>query len=889
MEPKTQCYKLETIFFSTLDALRGVWNSEHASNSLLTIIFHKRICSLGQEGLINFLDFDEADQRCWDFFAAEIVKNPTAAVSRLRNTLAAFSNRNTRLKNIFLPLNEALKKEQNPQLLLQFLILLDDIEFSSQVISIADFGLFFNECLYRTALSGGLNGKKRTSPPTINQLMVALCSPKGGEIIYDPTAGQGSSLISFVHHLPNVDIIAREENPQHVALCCMNLIVNGVYHADVRCTNVLIGTSADTIKVDYAVAHFPFGQYINSDIIKDQQYLSIPFDINTPRLHCNALFIQKMLSKLNKEGKMLALMPIHFLSNGGEDKKLREFLIRRDLIESVVALPFGLLYSTGIPVCILVINKNKAIDRKEQVVFINGANLKVKAKTKLYRELTERQINQIAEAFHFLNTENAPGLKDCVVRIPIHQIILNDYHLDAKRYASPFISELRKLESKGSLIKLKEVFKKEQPSLWFDNAFQDIPYIRPQHLGDSLSNYLVDIRNCPNTSTVKQVAGQLIRENCLLIKRSGKKFKASYFIFEQKPVLVNEDIMTFRVNEDKVLSEYLLMMLYDDLFLQQLNMYKSDYQSKAILEEQFEALQINLPDLETQQAILVDCKKQLLKEEENKVEKLRADLNLGKQKAQNEQYKIISSLQHELGNKLPAALMEFKNLKDYLKDKDADKTIINLNDPIFPSLEGEKTDSVDKIATVVERIEYILSHSINSLDATSDIIKADRSHLKLEICNLKFFIEELQQLYAQEFFNMLIEIEEDEKGEELAIYAPIDRTQMTTVFSNFIENAIRHGFVDDQKKYTILFRIAYSNEKQEVVIQYKNDGRSFPPNFSFDDFIGYGNYAGNTGHSGIGGFLIHQIIDNHNGQISYQEIIDSRDPYKVQFEITLPI
>ena len=133
-----------------------------------------------------------------------------------------------------------------------------------------------------------------------------------------------------------------------------------------------------------------------------------------------------MLSKLNKEGKMLALMPIHFLSNGGEDKKLREFLIRRDLIESVVALPFGLLYSTGIPVCILVINKNKAIDRKEQVVFINGANLKVKAKTKLYRELTERQINQIAEAFHFLNTENAPGLKDCVVRIPIHQIILND-------------------------------------------------------------------------------------------------------------------------------------------------------------------------------------------------------------------------------------------------------------------------------------------------------------------------------------------------------------------------------------------------------------------------------------------------------------------------------
>jgi type I restriction enzyme M protein len=323
MEEKTNSKKLETIFFSTLDALRGVWDSGHSSNTLLTIIFHQRISSLDKEGLIDFLDFKSMDKQCWKQFAGKVVQNHQEAVDELLQCLDDFSGRNGRLKNIFLPFKQALNTEKKPQLLLQFLITLEEIDCSSTAISIADFGLLFNELLYRTALSGGINGKKRTSPPSINQLFVALCKPKGGEIIYDPTAGQGSSLISFVHQLPNIDIIATEENPQHHALCSMNLIVNGVYHADVQCADALTEVLEENIKVDCAVAHFPFGQYINTSIIKDQQYLSIPFDINTPRLNCNALFVQKILSKLNKVGKMMALMPINFLSNDGEDKKIK--------------------------------------------------------------------------------------------------------------------------------------------------------------------------------------------------------------------------------------------------------------------------------------------------------------------------------------------------------------------------------------------------------------------------------------------------------------------------------------------------------------------------------------------------------------------------------------
>jgi type I restriction enzyme M protein len=110
---------------------------------------------------------------------------------------------------------------------------------------------------------------------------------------------------------------------------------------------------------------------------------------------------------------------------------------------------------------------------------------------------------------------------------------------------------------------------------------------------------------------------------------------------------------------------------------------------------------------------------------------------------------------------------------------------------------------------------------------------------------------------------------------------------MTTALSNLIENAKNHGF-KDQKKYRVNFRVALSEDKKEIIIEYKNDGRGFPRNFSFQDFISYGQYAGDSGNTGIGGYLIHQIIENHDGSLVYKEKTERHDPFNVQFEIVLP-
>lgn len=893
MTPQLQQTKsLETVFFSTLDALRGVWDATNASSVLLSLVFYKRILALVEEGQFPDVQPTEQELNWSQQFRTQILEDSALAHQQLLDTLHGFAERHADFKGIFAPFKRALEQESNTELLIQLILVLENIDFSSQAISVQNFGTFFNDSLYRTALRAGKSGIRRTTPKNINRLMASLANPQAGERVYDPSAGQGSTLIELLDLETNLSFCAHERSYYVWALCKMNLLMNGQLEAQLINSNPLLeAPDADTIPlVDIAIAHFPFGQNLASEQVKQQPYLTIPFDINIPQIGGTSLFIQLLLSRLNHTGRLLTILPIQALVSDREDRKFREFLLRRDWLEAVISLPYGLLYTTGVPICILIANKQKAACRKEKVLFINGANLDVKTPMRINRELPNRHIEEIIKAFQAENLDNAAELSDYVATISTQKIIEYDYNLDAKRYASPFIAQLKQLAKSGQLIQLKEIFKTERPALWFDETpHQDIPYIRPHNLGTSITNYLISPKHLPSTNQVKQVAGQLINESVLLVNRSGKRLRVSYFTYEQQPILVNEDIMTFRINEDQILIEYLLLQLHGSLFVQQLNMYKTDYQHKMISEEQFEALQINLPPIEAQALAIKETKIRLLQEEEQKVERLRNDLNLGKQKAQNEQYKIISSLQHELGNRLPAVLTEFKNLKDFLKEKEQDESSIDFSEPIFPVFEGEDPAGIDQLDTVVERIESILVHCINSLDSTGDIIKADRTKLKLERVLLKHFLEEISQLYTNEkAFRIQIVVEEDEAGNELPIYAQIDRTQFTTVITNLIDNAKRHGFDKQNKTYTIEFQIGLSSDQQEAILLYKNDGEAFPDNFSFEDFIGYGKYAGQTGHSGIGGYLIHQIIDNHDGHIEYRKQVDHRDPFRVQFEITLP-
>lgn len=887
--------RLETIFSSILDALRGVWDVTNAANVLLSLIFYKRLFSLVDDGTMPFIKINTEDRELVSSFRAELMQDKKKAVRDLSLALIQISKNNPSLKNIFAPLIFAFEQEEDTRHLVQVILMLDEFDLSEENFSTETFGAFFNTSLNRAAIRAGKTGGKWTTPKSLNELLAALIAPKSGERVYDPCAGQGSTYIELNKLCPDLQFVGQEQNLNVWALCKMNLMVNGIYNSEVEHENSLTTTieNEEVGKIDIAVANFPFGQYIKPQYIKYQPYVSIPFDVNMLKVNCNTLFVQLMLHRLKEDGRMFVILPINSMFKDREERKLREYLVRRDLVEAVIALPYGMLYSTGAPVCILVLNKQKSIERKEHILFINGANLTVNGKSKLNRELNEEQIQCLAAIFHETNANCSEELNDCVTLMPLHNIILNNYNLNPKRYASPFIRELHRLETRNRLVAIHTLIKEDTPAMWFDKnhaPHTNLPYVMADCLGTSLSNYWLIPNRLKTTDEYSSVVGKMVSESVLLVNREGADLRVSYFDYNYngQPIIVDEGVMTFRIDLTKISIEYLLLQMYDKLFLQQLQMYKSDHQDQLISEKEFGQLQIVFPHKQIQEGIVKERKLQLLIEEEKKVEELRHRLNLGRQRAQSEQYKIISSLQHELGNRLPAVLTEFKNLKDYLHDKEEDGTKISMNEPIFPIFEDEDPADVDTLEIAVNRIELMLGYAISTVDAASNIVQADRSRFHLTYENLKEILEEVKQLYISEAkFTIQIEVEEDENGNELDISTYIDKAQLTTAISNLIENARRHGFID-RKKYLIRFRISLSSDEKEVILDCKNDGRPFPSSFSFDDFISYGNYAGETGHSGIGGFLINQIIENHDGNLAYREDIDSRDPFKVQFEITLP-
>jgi type I restriction enzyme M protein len=84
------------------------------------------------------------------------------------------------------------------------------------------------------------------------------------------------------------------------------------------------------------------------------------------------MFVQHMVASLNDKGSMATVMPHGVLFRAGTEKTIREGLINAHIVEAIISLPPALFYGTGIPACIIVINKNKPDSLRDKVLFINA-------------------------------------------------------------------------------------------------------------------------------------------------------------------------------------------------------------------------------------------------------------------------------------------------------------------------------------------------------------------------------------------------------------------------------------------------------------------------------------------------------------------------------------
>jgi type I restriction enzyme M protein len=152
------------------------------------------------------------------------------------------------------------------------------------------------------------------------------------------------------------------------------------------------------------------------------------------------MFLQHMIASLKDNGVMATVMPHGVLFRGGQEKVIRERIVRDDLIEAIIGLPPKLFYNTSIPACIIVINKNKPEHLKSKILFINADREYGEGRNQNF--LRPEDIEKIVTVF-----EEKKEIQKYSRLVDIREIEENDYNLNIRRYVDnspdPEIEDVR--------------------------------------------------------------------------------------------------------------------------------------------------------------------------------------------------------------------------------------------------------------------------------------------------------------------------------------------------------------------------------------------------------------------------------------------------------------
>ena len=169
--------------------------------------------------------------------------------------------------------------------------------------------------------------------------------------------------------------------------------------------------------------------------------------------------IQHMYAQLNDKGHAAIVCSQGVLFRGSVEQKIREGLIAEDAIEAIIAIPEKLFFGTGIPACVLVLNKNKPKARKNKIIFIYGAKDYKEGKNR--NTLRDEDIKKIVNAFDdFKDIDRYCHVAD------LEELKENEYNLNVPRYVDisepeeeidiqATIDELKKLDKERDELELK--------------------------------------------------------------------------------------------------------------------------------------------------------------------------------------------------------------------------------------------------------------------------------------------------------------------------------------------------------------------------------------------------------------------------------------------------
>ncbi|PPD18969.1 MAG: type I restriction-modification system subunit M [Methylotenera sp.] len=263
------------------------------------------------------------------------------------------------------------------------------------------------------------------------------------ERVLDFACGSGSLLLNVRHQLGEHGIgkfYGQEKNITTYNLARMNMLLHGVkdtefeiFHGDTLDNEWPMlneRNPANKVEFDAIVANPPFSLRWEptEEMGKDFRFGNYGL---APKSAADFAFLLHGFHFLSDSGVMAIILPHGVLFRGGAEERIRTKLLKDGHVDTVIGLPANLFYSTGIPVCILVLKRCK---KSDDVLFINAAEHFEKGKRQ--NRLLDEHITKIVETYQYRNE-----LERYSRRVSMAEIEKNDYNLNISRYISTSVAE----------------------------------------------------------------------------------------------------------------------------------------------------------------------------------------------------------------------------------------------------------------------------------------------------------------------------------------------------------------------------------------------------------------------------------------------------------------
>ncbi len=393
-----------------------------------------------------------------------------------------------------------------------------------------------------------------STPESIRALMSKLIKPVKNMSVVDLFSGAGSCLASVYSEYKDLKPIlyGEEINFDMYGISNMLLIINGVSNAQIIQRNVYTNSETDLAKFDNVLMDSPFALSVS---IEDSPVYKYGLPSKSSADWAN---YQIALRKLKATGRAIATISMGGL-NRASDIKIREGIIKDDLIEAVIMLPSSMYANTAIPTALLVFNKEKAGMTKNRVIMIDASEQYIR-KNRRQNDLSNDTINKIMDAFN-----NSTEEERFSTIVDTGTLEKNEFNLNASFYLNAQLIG-QQLRDSITLRDVAEIL----PGVQVTTSDLDV-------LKKNATHYFLNVRNIQDDSILYEEEERIrdkkvnwygkydIQAGDIIMTTKGTTAKAVIVPDDFNPSFISNNLTIIRVDKEKYSPYVLLKYLKSEL------------------------------------------------------------------------------------------------------------------------------------------------------------------------------------------------------------------------------------------------------------------------------------------------------------------------------------